>query len=876
MRTNVKYGIGALLGICLFPAVAMASSGVDAFSITHRMMLLVIQLGVILFAAKIGNILFEKIHLPGTLGELIAGIAIGPFALGMFSFYGFEQGLFPIHGVEAISPELNGICAVAAVVLLFVVGLETDIALLLRYSIAGAVVGIGGVVVSFVFGAGIVEIFYPELGFFSPQGLILGTVMTATSVGITARILSEKRKLDSPEGVTILSAAVIDDVIGIILLAVVMGVTTANDLSHIGVIAAKAVGVWLAATAIGLLASRKIGFLLKWFGKRTSIAIMALGLALILAGLFEEAGLAMIIGAYVMGLSLSRADISRVIREKLEPIYELLIPVFFCVMGMRINFSSLGSPGVLTFGLLYALVALGSKVLGAGLPAMLANFNLRGAMRIGFGMAPRCEVALIIAGIALGANLLSDDLFAAVVIMVLINTIVAPPALALLYRNDASGTRRDVDVGQRARAKVSFELPSLEMADFLIGKLTGIFESEGFFVHTLSRRHKLYQLRKDRTIIDYRHSGTSLAFTCKQGDIPLINTAMYEATAALEQAIRGLKAPLDTQSLAGRIQDDSSAETQMLSLKDYLKPELIEPDLKGSTKAEVIDELLDVLSRNGLLPNVTAARDAVWKREESMSTGLQYGVAIPHGKTDTVSRLVCAVGIHRRGIDFEAMDHRPSKIFFLTLSPINKPAPHVQFMSTVSQVLNSHGRERLLVCGSAGEIFNELVTPRAAKPRRFRAPKPPATKFNLADYLSPEVLEPNLQGNTKQEVIEELLALLDKRGMIGDLDIAKQAVLDREKQMSTGMEEGVAIPHGRTDAVDNLVCAVGVKRDGLDFGSADGKPTQIIVMALTSTSGTDPYLQFAAAIIGVLDEDGRKKILSAQTPEELYKTINNK
>ena len=196
----------------------------------------------------------------------------------------------------------------------------------MRYSLTGALVGFGGVVFSFFLGCWVTYIFSAhfmgeQLPFFHPICLFMGIASTATSVGITARILSEKKKLDSPEGVTILSAAVIDDVFGMILLAVVLGIAaSARHHGHVNWgnivgIGVKAFSIWLIATFIGIIASRRISLLLKMFRDRTAIAIMALGLALILSGLFEEAGLAMIIGAYVMGLSLSQADISHLVRE---------------------------------------------------------------------------------------------------------------------------------------------------------------------------------------------------------------------------------------------------------------------------------------------------------------------------------------------------------------------------------------------------------------------------------------------------------------------------------------------------------------------------------------------------------------------------------
>jgi mannitol/fructose-specific phosphotransferase system IIA component (Ntr-type) len=313
-----------------------------------------------------------------------------------------------------------------------------------------------------------------------------------------------------------------------------------------------------------------------------------------------------------------------------------------------------------------------------------------------------------------------------------------------------------------------------------------------------------------------------------------------------------------------------------LSLRDYITVDLIADDLQASTKEEVIDGLLDLLDRAGLLCDRLAARRAVLARENSMSTGLQYGVAIPHGRTDTVDHLICSMGVHRQGVDFGALDDRPSHIFFLTLSPTNKPAPHVQFMSTVSQVLNASGRERILACQDRREIYQVLIAPpsaRRAAPAPAPEPASAAGQFELAKYLDPTVLEPNLSGTTRDEVIDELFGLLDDQGLLDDRAAARQAVLDREREMSTGIGERVAIPHARTEAVQELVCAVGVCREGIDFGSLDGSPVQIIVLALTPPAGSDPYLQFAAAMVSALSARGRSRLLAARTGQEMYDAL---
>jgi Kef-type K+ transport system membrane component KefB/mannitol/fructose-specific phosphotransferase system IIA component (Ntr-type) len=708
-------------------AFASGAGPTDGADMTHRMMMLVIQVGLILFAAKLGNILFEKISLPGALGELVVGIIIGPYALGHLGFYGFHDGLFPMHGAAAVSPELYGLGAIAAVVLLFNVGLETDLKLLLRYSLAGGLVGLGGMLASFFLGSACVMVFSEmvlgkSLGFMAPECLFLGTITTATSVGITARILSERRKLDSPEGVTILSAAVIDDVMGIILLAVVMSMAAASgetpgevDWGHVGVIAGKAVGVWLIATVLALAAARKISFLLKWFGERTSIAVLALGLAMIMAGLFEEAKLAMIIGAYVMGLSLSQSDISHVVQEKLRPIYALLVPVFFCITGMQIDLSVLGDWGVILFGFVYAFIALFAKVVGCGVPALLANFNLRGAARIGFGMAPRCEVALIISGVGLAAGLLAPEIFAGVIIMIIVNTVIAPPAMVFLFRSPERGTRKPVAADDSV-TDISLEFPSMAMVQFFAGKLRDVFESEGFFVHNISPRQRLYQLRKDKTVIDFHHSGTTLTFSCLKTDTPLVNTAVHETLAELDKAIAELKEPLDNTEMRAKLQDAGPLGPTTLNMKKFLTRQLIIPRLQGATKVEIIDELLWILSNNGLIADAPAARDAVMEREASMSTGLQFGVAIPHGKTDAVDRLVCAVGIKPEGVNFDSMDGERTTIVVLTLSPKSKPAPHIQFMSTISQVLNKPGRQRILAASTLDQLYEAFTIPIDDKP----------------------------------------------------------------------------------------------------------------------------------------------------------------
>ena len=893
-RCTPKTLIAGLL--LVLPGTVLGGEVEDGHVMTERMMLLAIQVGLILFCAQLANRLFERLRLPGALGEVAIGTIIGPFALGALVFYGFPEGVFPAYPAGGISPELNGLATIASIVLLFMVGLETDLKLLLRYSVAGGVTGLGGLVASFIAGSGAVVLFSrllydTPLAWTSAPALMLGTITTATSVGITARILAEKRKLDTPEGVTMISAAVIDDVIGIIILAVVTSFIGASqggegvDWGHIAVIAIKALGVWLGATVIGLAAARRISLLLKLFRDRTTIAILALGLALILAGLFEEAGLAMIIGAYVMGLALSQSDINHVIQDKLSTISALLVPIFFCVTGMRIDLCALLQPSVLLFGGTYALLALASKVLGCGLPALLVGFNLRGAARIGFGMAPRCEVALIIAGIGIANGLLApqggsggEQILAAVIIMILVNTVVAPPALVSLFANPAPGVRHEKPDTRQAR-EVSFDFPTIEMASFFISKLTRLLEDEGFFAHCLDRRHHLFQLRKDRAIIDFHRQGTELHFRCQQRELPLVDAVMYECLAALEQTLRGLRSPLDATTIQTRLQEHgSNINNDTFCLHDYLDIRHMIVDLKATDKEGVLTELMATLARSRHVINHDQALAAVREREASLSTGLQHGVAVPHARTDAVTGLVCAIGVSRNGVDFKALDGKPSRIFVLILSPETRPAPQLQMMSTISRLLDENGRRQVLAAQDAGALYACFCpTPAPSGFLRHRSPRPEqaaaTTPFDPCRYLDPDCIILDLASDTKEGVIRELIARLAAQDLIHNVAAAEQAVLDRESQVSTGLMAGVALPHGRCSTVDGLVCAIGVARNGLDFGALDQQATRFVVLVLTPPAGADPYLQFVAWAVGALGPQRQQALLECRDASQFCRTL---
>jgi Kef-type K+ transport system membrane component KefB/mannitol/fructose-specific phosphotransferase system IIA component (Ntr-type) len=687
-------------------APLLASEGAEAApDMTQRMMMLMIQLGLMVFAARLGCMLFQRLQLPGVLGELAAGMLIGPYLLGGIAAFGFPQGLFPLGESFPLSPELYGVCTLASIVLLFVAGLETDLKLFLRYSLTGSLVGIGGVVFSFIAGdltAVLFSrmIFGQQLGFFAAPCLFLGVLSTATSVGITARVLSDKHKLDSPEGVTILAGAVVDDVLGIVMLAIVLGIIAAStatgaiDWAYIGTLAAKAIGIWLAATVIGLVFARRISSLLKWFRDKTAIAVTALGLALLVAGFFEEAGLAMIIGGYVTGLALSRTDISRLIMERLDPVYRLMVPIFFCAMGMLVDFRALGSWPIIAFGLVYTLIATAAKIAGCSLPALCCGFNRRGALRIGMGMVPRGEVALIIAGIGLASVTLDTHSFGVAVMMTALTTVAAPVLLIRLFEG-GRGTRRELPTG--SESAVRYEFPTSEIADLMISKINAAFAAEGFYIHSLEHdKHDLYQFRQNDIVITLYRDETAIVFRCNQSDEHLVGAAVYEVLGDFRQMVNELNKPFDQKALERRIATDGEKRSgRTIDLSKYISSDLIIPRLAGDDKEAVISELLDRLVARGLAPERDSILHALLNREKVVSTGMEHGVAIPHAKCDKIEQIVCAVGIKPEGLDFDSIDGLPARIFILELAPSKATGPHLQFMSTISQVLDHATCKRL-------------------------------------------------------------------------------------------------------------------------------------------------------------------------------------
>ncbi|MDA3899477.1 MAG: cation:proton antiporter [Spirochaetes bacterium] len=700
--------------IILIPALAGASTGSEHSSnITHMMTKLVFEIGVIIFAAKMGGILAEKLKMPSVLGELTAGIVIGPYALGVLVLPGFPDGLFPISTVTAlpVSPELYGFATIASIILLFAAGLETDFSMFLKYSVTGLVLGIGGVVASFITGA-LTAVYFLQVPFMAPQALFLGVMSTATSVGITARILSERRKMDSPEGVSIMAGAVIDDILGIIILAIVLGISAAAshgnsetgvNWTNIGYVAAKAIGVWFFFTFIGIVFAYKISNFLKMFKSISTFSVMSLGLAFILAGIFEKAGLAMIVGAYVMGLSLSRTDLSFVIHDKLHTIQLFLVPIFFTVMGMLVNPKTLMSREILMFGAVYTVGAVLAKIIGCGIPAFALKFNSLGALRIGLGMVPRGEVALIIAGIGLSYGILDNTVFGVGIMMTLLTTLIAPPLLNLSLKSDKTGTRKAVE--ENKQITTTFAAPSSSLTKILEDRILENFHKEGFFINLIHTNVNNYHLKKDTINITLTVSQFVIEFKTDEADLPFVKNVIYETLLNFKTAITEVQSIVDSLDMRNEIVGKGRSNKH--EVRRHLDPNHIIIQLQSKTKDEIIRKLVSVFKNSDQINNQDDIISTLLEREKVMSTGLADGIAIPHAKSEHVKSIQLAIGLAPEGIDFESLDGKPSEIFFLILSPLNENSSHLQMMSNITSIFyEKMNRKALLACTSTQSVLN--------------------------------------------------------------------------------------------------------------------------------------------------------------------------
>lgn len=422
--------------VCLgAPSILLAAPASDPGG-GHGFDLVIIGLAVMLLTAKVTGELFERLKQPAVLGELIGGIILGNLVL------------FGFGGVEPLKTDtvIAAIAEIGVIILLFEVGLESDIQEMLEVGWSSLLVAVLGVVAPFGLGWAVSAYFLPDES--RLVHIFIGATLCATSVGITARVFKDLAKLNTREARIILGAAVLDDVLGLLILAVVAGAIkaagtgTVVSLIDIAVIAAKAVGFLLGAMVLGHFFVPR---LLRGAGRLETTGVLltvAISFCLFLSWAAARAGLAPIVGAFAAGLVLDevhyspkRSRTERNLEELLQPVSTFLVPIFFVLMGLRVDLRTFARVDIIWYALALTVVAiLGKQICSLGVVERGIN-----RLAVGIGMVPRGEVGLIFAGI--GAALMLPDAsgvshpvidkatFSAVVIMVILTTLITPPAL---------------------------------------------------------------------------------------------------------------------------------------------------------------------------------------------------------------------------------------------------------------------------------------------------------------------------------------------------------------------------------------------------------------------------------------------------------------
>ncbi len=383
---------------------------------------LLLFLFVIFVTAKMLGEIFERLNLPAVPGEILAGVALGPYALGWIP----------------PSDTLRSVAQIGAIFVLFSAGLETSPRELIRVSRKALLVSVAGVVVPFVLGFAYMKL----RGDTTVEAVFIAAAMVATSIGITARALADMNVLSSRTAKIILGAAVFDDVLGMLVLAAVAGAASGTGVQwlHLGVLIAEAVTFALFMMFVAPKLVHQLHPRLEQLSTQNASLVVALAICLLLSWLAAKIGMAAIVGAFFAGLMFADYAPRWNLVPRVGGITAFLAPFFFFDIGSRLN-TRLLTGNLLTMAIVISALAIISKLIGCGLPLLREGWLM--VFRVGVGMMPRGEVALIVALVGLQSGILSQSAYGIIVLMTVVTTILAPPILRYLFRGEINQSQEE-------------------------------------------------------------------------------------------------------------------------------------------------------------------------------------------------------------------------------------------------------------------------------------------------------------------------------------------------------------------------------------------------------------------------------------------------
>lgn len=398
--------------------------------------------------AKLAAEIFERLRQPVVIGELLVGMVIGPHALELI---GVPTGpMIDLFGSEHAAQEgldfvYEVIAELGLIVLLFYVGLETHFEDLLRVFRRASAVAILGVALPMALGTGFIAL----LDHSGKEALFVGAALVATSVGITARVMRDLGVLGSREARIILGAAVVDDILALLVLVVVSDLASegAVDVTQVALVSLQAVAFIGFALLVGTRLMARYSLHLERLRVGSAPLLAAIGLMLGLSALAAEIGLAGIIGAFLAGIVLAESREQLRLERDVRAIYEFLVPFFFVLTGAKVDPAVFTDPGTLGLAAAITGLAIAGKVIGCGAAGWGLGWRSMGIL--GTGMAPRGEIGFVVASIGLSLGAISDEIFSAVVFMSIATTLLAPPVLQLLYRMGAPPSRSEATPAEK-------------------------------------------------------------------------------------------------------------------------------------------------------------------------------------------------------------------------------------------------------------------------------------------------------------------------------------------------------------------------------------------------------------------------------------------